>query len=185
MRSDPLDDKASFIEGEKEVWLLHSIVSRTHVACFYYDTESRTDNRSSEGNSTRARKLDKIVLYALSDWLGNSNAAEPIKTVRFEYTQDLCPDISNSFAPGSGKLTLKKVWFEYGRSKKGQETPYIFSYSPFNPPYDYKDIDRWGAYRPNPQGLSCTNHASPLSNDEFPYAAQDKSLADEGASAGV
>ncbi len=183
MRSDPLDDKASFIEGEKEVWLLHSIVSRTHVACFYYDTESRTDNRSIEGNSTRARKLDKIVLYGLSDWLGNSNAAEPIKTVRFEYTQNLCPDILNSFAPGSGKLTLKKVWFEYGRSKKGQETPYIFSYSPFNPSYDYKDIDRWGAYKPNPQGLSCTNHASPLSNDEFPYASQDKSSADERASA--
>lgn len=182
-RSDPLDDKASFIQGEKEVWLLHSIVSRTHVACFYYDSQSRTDNRSSEGSPVRARKLDKIVLYTLSDWLSNPDLAEPIKTVRFEYSQELCPGVPNTFAQDSGKLTLKKVWIEFGRSKKGQETPYEFMYSTINPPYDYKNIDRWGVYKPNPQGVSCKNHVSPLSNDEFPYASQNAVDANKYASA--
>lgn len=179
-RADPSDDKANFVEGDRENFLIHSIVTRTHRAEFYYDNSSRLDGKSATGNF-RARKLEKIVLYALNDRLSNASAV-PLKTVYFEYGQDLCPGIPNSFVTGAGKLTLKKVWFEYGTSRKGKESAYEFTYSSINPPYNYKNSDRWGAYKLNPTGISCFSHTAPQSNDEFPYSIQDKTQADLNAS---
>lgn len=105
-----------------------------------------------------------------------------IKTVHFSYTYELCgkpasssyygqfetnntgasvDEFGNSPASGSnpnvnankGKLTLKKVWFTYQTSERGEFSPYLFEYgsgasgSDDNPYYDPTAVDRWGNYK--------------------------------------
>lgn len=104
-----------------------------------------------------------------------------IKTVHFSYTYELCgrststyytqfttnntgvsvDSLGNSPAAGSnpninanhGKLTLKRVWFTYQTSERGEFSPYIFNYGPGvagssdNPYYDPTAVDRWGNYK--------------------------------------
>jgi hypothetical protein len=186
------DDKGNYVYGEKEIWYLHSIETRTHVAEFYLD--KRLDALGVNGKhggigSDQQMKLTKIVLYSKPDkW---NSKAEPIKVVHFDYDYSLCPHTNNSMVrkdpvtnaivenADRGKLTLKKIWFTYGNSKKGVLNPYVFNYaqdingaydSKLNPEYNYKNYDRWGNYKPD--GINGVN------NSEFPYAVQKKSDAD-------
>ena len=81
------------------------------------------------------RYLQSIELYANADVdfdqkTGVATAKEgatPIKTVQFEYSNELCAQLPNSLN-GGGKLTLKRVWFEYQRIKT-KISPYTFGYS--------------------------------------------------------
>jgi hypothetical protein len=190
------DDMVSFNYGEKEIYFLHSIASRTHVA--FFTTEDRDDGggvklnnspsssdvlkgSSSTGVSVKLKKLTKIDLYAIDDCVsdgeGNfkfpNTGARPIKTVRFKYAEtntsnELCKGIpNNSKSGGGGKLTLEKVWFEYGGiNNYGKISPYVFHYQypseaypaeynalkmsnapASNPNYDLLATDRWGNYR--------------------------------------
>lgn len=193
------DDKGSYSYGEKELWYTHSIETRTHVAEFiledrkdgigvkdeYGGLSSRDFERVAD--SDKQKKLTKIILYSKRDYLNGKR--EPLKTVHFEYDYSLCPDTPNSVADendpkdnGNGKLTLRKVWFTYGNSEKGEENPYIFNYADadfdgvadanLNPGYSKKNYDRWGFFqmeKPN------------VRNDEVPYTDQDKSVADVNA----
>src|SRR5690606_20268606 len=64
------DDKANYIYGEKEIWYLHSIETRTHVAEFYL--KDRLDARGTAsrhgGVGEEAQQcLEKIVLYSKPD----------------------------------------------------------------------------------------------------------------------
>jgi len=182
------DDKANYVYGEKEVWLLHSIETRTHVAEFY--VKDRFDGRGTQDRSggmsaTPQQRLDKIVLYSKSD--KRNSSAEPIKVVHFDYDYSLCPNTPNSaldatLNPNKGKLTLKKVWFTYGKSQKGVLNPYVFQYAQntagqydaaLNPEYSFKNYDRWGNYKPD--------NTNGRRNAEFPYSDQVKSNADKNA----
>lgn len=168
------DDKGSIVSGEKELWYLHQIETRTHVAVFYLSP--RLDAQSSDGLVSQL-KLDEIKLFAKNDFELNGEDAYVIKSVHFTYDYSLCPETPNSkedvsLNPNKGKLTLKEISFSYGKSKY-QHNKYTFTY-PVNPSYSYNSSDRWGGYKPN---------SSTHPNNEYPYAEQNKSLADEYASA--
>ncbi|MDQ3017203.1 MAG: hypothetical protein M3R25_10870, partial [Bacteroidota bacterium] len=154
--SDAQDDKASYVYGEKEIWYLNSVETKTHIAEFYLS--QRQDGRGIDfeypsGNlGAYQQKLDKIVLYSKAD------RNNPIKTVEFVYDYSLCKGVPNNAlnTPGNptaeGKLTLKKLWFTYQNNNKGKLTPYSFYYredqTDYNPNYNLLQMDRWGYYKP-------------------------------------
>lgn len=191
--ADPDDDKASIIYGKKELWYLSSIESKTKIA--YFITEDRLDalGVNSWGgyafsNGARQKRLVEIRLYS------KNNISKPIKVVKLSHSYALCHNTPNSMGTGlennsnsnltpsnvaGGKLTLNKVWFEYGNSDKGKHHPYIFHYNKdgyvdssqgTNPaPISYRSMstDRWGSFKGNNRGDFVG-----LGNDEFPYAEQ-------------
>lgn len=204
--SDRQDDMGSFSYGEKEIYYLESVVSKTHVAIF--TLESREDGLSapladnasteniakgSDGSAKmQLKRLKRIDLYAINDatveshvsgtdvgmWKAKSTA-NPIKTVHFSYDYSLAQGVPNNdsgITGDEGKLTLKKVWFEYGGKIRSKISPYTFDYeypstqsganseypanyhtefgnygvnvsSYENPDYSPVNSDRWGSYR--------------------------------------
>jgi hypothetical protein len=179
-KSDHKDNKASYIYGTKEVWNVHSIESATMLAQFY--TSDRLDALGVSGENggidtlVRLQKLDSIRLYSKSDLIAFGDGAVPIKTVHFEYDYSLCPNTPNSIAANNGKLTLKRLWFTYGKSKRGTLNAYVFSYNDryritsdsSKYKYNMAYVDRWGNYKINP--------ADYPDNSLYPYALQDESL---------
>ena len=112
-----------------------------------------------------------------------------------EYTYDLCKRIPNTTVFGTGKLTLKKIYFTYRNSNKAKLSPYQFDYhetlSAENPDYNLKAYDRWGVYKPNnattigvrDAGATTENANSfistpILSPSDYPYVDQDRTVAD-------
>lgn len=190
-----LDDKASFVCGAKEVRQLRYIESRNFIAVF--STSSREDAKGVDeaGNilyGETLQRLDSISLYEKKAYWADTAHAQPIKRVHFEYDYELCPGTPNSTAgPVQGKLTLKKLWFTYGRSNMGRSTPYEFRYGTPNPHYDMNAQDRWGGLKPNMVGDNMStlfgfgpdDDCGHLRADEFPYAEQNPAKADPMASA--
>jgi hypothetical protein len=173
--SDVADDKGSYLYGEREHAVLHSIETKTAVAEFH--TSDRRDSLGVEDTCGRADatqtvpRLDRIEFYARRDRLLRGANAIPTKTAWFEYDYSLVSDkdrpIPNVDPPsnvdekteGQGKLTLKKVWFTHANDPQGKRNPYTFGYADpnhdgkidatHNPPYDLKAYDAWGAYKEN------------------------------------
>ncbi|MEP7377627.1 MAG: hypothetical protein ABI675_29755 [Chitinophagaceae bacterium] len=187
LRTDNSDDKGHIVYGEKEIWYLNSIESKTMIATFILDSavaNLRKDGfevkNSNGGRSTSTTKklirLKEINLYSKADLKKYGATARPIKTVNFSYSYRLCkgyPDLQDT---ATGKLTLESVWFTYNKNAKGQRNKYLFTYGN-NPNYQYKAYDRWGNYKPasdNPGGLT---------SDEYPYALKDSTLAGANAAA--
>lgn len=184
--SDSQDDKGSYMIGSREQWHVRAIESKNYVAEFY--VSKRKDGRgvtNSIYNGSKysfdntdldnplsaagySYKLDSIKQYNKHDRYINGNNATPIKTVIFEYDTSLCKKVPNSNIPNSsiGKLTLKRIYFRYGKSDKNLLSPYVFNYAGANPDYNFADKDRWGNYKDHTKD-------SKLSNYEFPYTAQD------------
>ncbi len=193
------DAKGSYSYGQKEIWYVNSIESRTLVAVF--KIEDRLDAMGVEsengGQPSASRKyacgqklLRSIELYSKSDLIRNPYNAVPIKTVHFVYDYSLCPNVPNNTSDtinntggsysyytqesnvnqNKGKLTLKKVYFTYGSNTKGQLNSYSFNYSVQNPDYGLKNYDRWGNYKTN------SSLSRPVSTAEFPYTIQDTLL---------
>lgn len=185
------DDKANYLYGEKELFFLSRVETKNHIAVF--TVKDRADGwgvaGENGGQGTSATKLlKKISLYAKTD------PAVPLKEVHFEYDYSLCKAVHNNLANAvldpeceqsneGGKLTLKKVYFTYGNSKKAKLSPYQFFYADLNhngdedledikanPDYNMKAYDRWGNYKPNDN--------STIPNSEFPYVEQNKVNAD-------
>jgi hypothetical protein len=177
--ADPDDDKASIVYGEKEIWYVHSIESKTKIA--YFITQDRRDalgvtdfTGMSADTSNKQKCLTEIRLYSKADM------SKPIKVIKFTYAYELCRGVPNNMdnlnglstdPEKGGKLTLKSVYFEYGNSPKGANYPYIFTYnnSVNGQAVNYGDLltDRWGIYK------SPSENLLPLQNDEFPYTNQD------------
>ncbi len=141
--SDTRDDLGSVFTGEKEVFYLSSIETKTHIAEFV--TSTRDDGLSameldSDGDpaasvksqrdrsdNKKLKKLDRIDLYS------KTRPDKPLKSVVFEYDYSLVKNLPNnvnvSGDDNTGKLTLKKLWFEYeGISNSTKTRPYIFNY---------------------------------------------------------
>lgn len=152
--SDPKDDRATIVYGEKELWYLRSVESKTMIAIF--STSARedglgvTDQNGGANSSTRVLKLDSISLFTKADWNRNGAAATPVKVVHFEYDYSLFPgvpnntgvQVANPYVSGGaspnlkkGKLTLRKVYFTFGNSTRAKTNPYVFDYAfaPVNP----------------------------------------------------
>lgn len=188
------DDKGSYIYGEKELWYIHSIETKNYVAEF--KLANRCDAFGVKGEEggfsadSKSQKLSSITLYSKQELLQHKTNPVPLKTVHFEYDYSLCKNVDNNifnfdhttnvdvdgnFPNQGGKLTLKKVYFTYGDSKKGKLSPYEFVYAdadhngetpsdaPYNPNYNLKGYDRWGNYKEN-----TVDHPT----SEFPYTEQ-------------
>lgn len=188
MRSDKRDDRGSYVYGTKEIWYTHSIESKTMIALFI--TGEREDglgvvnNTGGKDETRKQRYLERIELYSKSDLKQNGTNAVPVKTVHFEYDYSSCPGVPNNSGKTvnkngeninalKGKLTLKKVYFTFGKNGRGKLQPYKFTYRQtagnelIN--YGHKLADRWGMFKPAENGLN---------NDEFPYSTQNKEKAD-------
>lgn len=198
LKTTKTDDQANYIYGEKELWYLKTIESKNHIAVF--TTEDRKDgfgvqNKNGGRGTTTTKLLRKISLYAIDEYKSNPETAVPIKEVHFEYDYSLCPNVPNNneeeeivngvdLNANKGKLTLKKIYFTYGNSKKGRLSPYKFYYredvSDYNPSYNFKANDRWGNYKPN-----TTSDCDVIENfnAEFPYVNQDSVEAAKNSSA--
>jgi hypothetical protein len=179
-KTDPRDDKGSFTYGEKELWYLDRAETKSHVARFY--TSARKDGfgvaaklQDTDARGKAVHRLDSVQLYTRS-----AGSAHPLKWVKLEYdaSYPLCPGVHNS-SEGKGKLTLKKVWFEYGSSKRGRLNPYVFAYHTSNPAYDIHAYDRWGNYKPYPAGNYQYNHDAPYVEQD---PANQQAYADRAAS---
>ncbi len=153
LKSKTGDEKGSYIYGEKELWYMKTIETKTHIAVFHtslpthrrdgFESAGETGGRGSES----MLKLDSISLYSLPDYKANPSTAIPIKRVHFRYDYSLCPNVpNNDGAPvdiygntvaeespsninsAKGKLTLTKVFFTYQSSYKGTLASYDFTY---------------------------------------------------------
>ncbi|SEW40102.1 PA14 domain-containing protein [Chitinophaga sp. YR573] len=179
LKTDNRDDKGSYVSGDKELWYLNSIESKSMIATF--KMSERKDMAAINEDGVRlaghpTRKLDEINLYNKADFKKYNTKARPVKTVHFEYSYELCMGV-NGVLSDSGKLTLKKVWFTYNGNNKGKLNPYVFNYNAKNPTYNAKSYDRWGNYKPSSQ------NPSGVSNADFPYAVQDSTQAARNAAA--
>ncbi|SFW81999.1 PA14 domain-containing protein [Chitinophaga sancti] len=170
MRTDNRDGKGSYVHGQKELWYLNSIESKTMIAVFKMSNRDDLQDIGENGemSGSKARKLDEINLYTKAEFMKKN--PKPLKTVHFKYSYKLCPGI-NSSNPSVGKLTLDSLYFTYNNNKKGQRHPYIFHYNAGTTPYNSKNVDRWGVYKPASQ------NPAQLNNSDYPYAIQDSTLA--------
>jgi PA14 domain len=174
LKTDNRDEKGSYSYGEREVWYLNSVESKTMMATFVLDTiHKRLDgygvkNENGKIDSTKGLyRLQEIDLYAKADFIKNGLAgAKPIKTIHFEYSYELCKKNPSSLTD-SGKLTLKKIWFTYNNNNKGKLNPYVFTYDTTkNPNYLKGAVDRWGNYKDS------RNNPSQIANADYPYTNQ-------------
>ncbi len=181
--SEELDDKASFMYGEKELWYLHSLESKTMVAHFI--TENRDDGLGVTGSggavntNTRLKRLKEIRLYSKAELKLNGNDPSktiPVKVIHFEYDYSICPGLPNSIS-NTGKLTLKKIYFTFGQNQKGRLNPYSFQYDTSYNRYNYRQYDRWGNFK------DVANNPGGLNNAEFPYTIQDTTWTNKFAAA--
>lgn len=111
LKSNPYDDRANYSYGQKEIWYLKSIETKTHVAIF--DLSDREDGLGTIGENKdgiqrdafnvtlKLKKLDRIRLYTrkqITDFSNFtvSNNEIPVKVVNFEYSYDLCSNVPNN-----------------------------------------------------------------------------------------
>lgn len=188
------DDKGSYMYGQKEYWIIHSVESKTQIALFYYNKEGRRDAHGvmnsfgGRDNDQDMQQLERIVLYSRPDFIQNGADATPLKVVHFEFDYSLCKNVPTNdnridelgksvTQNQGGKLTLKKVWFTYGKTLKGMLSPYKFDYSSINPEYNVKAYNRWSSYSPVNRSkpdlpLVACKAISDLSIIDFPYIPQ-------------
>lgn len=184
LRTDYRDDKGTYVYGEKEMWYLHSIESKTMVATFFLS--NRKDMPSVDEFGKRiydgvAKRLDSIKLFSKADYGKYGVGAKSVKTVHFRYSYELCRGITDL---DSGKLTLKSVWFTYNgvRRDSAGSNPYKFRYHNNNPRYNTQHSDRWGVYKDPAQNPgSVTGNA--VRNAEYPFSLQDSAQAAYNAGA--
>lgn len=163
------DDMGSYQYGEKELWYVAQIETKSHVAIFHLG--EREDMLEAEGEfadigdvgSQKPMYIKKIEVFEK----GSFNSPNPValQTVHFSYTNELCPGVPNNSAQG-GKLTLKKVYFTSNGSTRGEYSKYEFDYgtSENNPSFEANAYDSWGSYKPQ---SGHKEHAS-----QFPYTNQ-------------
>ncbi|HSZ32201.1 MAG TPA: PA14 domain-containing protein, partial [Puia sp.] len=184
LKTDNRDDKGNYVYGEKELWYLHSIESKTMVANFVLQNRHDLYAIDEAGNKiadSTAKCLKQIDLYNKADLMKNPLTAIPIKTVHFEYDSSLCTGVNLPLSD-SGKLTLRKIWFTYNGNNKGKQNPYLFYYHPNNPSYNVKSYDRWGNFK-DPLQNPGSSGTSLINNGDYPYALQDSATAAYNAGA--
>lgn len=149
-QSNQNDDIGSYHFGKKEIAYIDTISTKTHYAVFYksvredaYGANPANEEMGGywEDNSQKLYKLDSIKLFS------RESPDVAIKTAVFEYDYSLCGGVPNTSNTGMGKLTLRRLYFKYADNVKGEQNPYVFTYSGFNPCYAPEKMDRWGQYK--------------------------------------
>ncbi|NML21272.1 hypothetical protein HHL16_10335 [Pseudoflavitalea sp. G-6-1-2] len=221
-QSDPKDDKASYTYGKKELWYLDSITS-TKMVAFFYTSERKDgmgvkDENGGMSTTVRPHKLDSICVFTKAEMEKDKPNRVPVKSVYFEYDYSTSPNMPNNSgecvgkngnpaadcnvndAEGKGninllkgKLTLRKVYFTFGKNKRGKSNPYVFHYDnrplsamnisglpaiPQNDDdakdeYGERQADRWGTLKKSFYNRQRSNGTTRiLNNAEFPYTLQ-------------
>lgn len=190
-KTNPNDNKGSYLYGEKEIYVLKSIETKTHTAVFYTSSRKDTWQPASELNGgvtggsdeegNTLRKLDNVKLYTKKELAGLDPVAT--KIVNFEYSYDLCPNVPNnkgvdeivSVSDGeggrididlnekSGKLTLKKLYFTYQTSDRGRFSPYVFNYG------DVDNTDNNPVYNPQAMDRWGTYRKTSIYGSMYPF----------------
>jgi hypothetical protein len=185
LASDPWDDVANYIYGEKDLWYTHSVESKNFIAYFCVvdrqDQFSAVDENGGLDFNKAGKYLARIELVAKGPSVGKTR---PIQVIEFNYDYSLCPGYpgnentyaSNPAAGTTGKLTLKSIYSYSFESGEGKTLPIEFEYGTgtANPAFALNSSDRWGSYKPNNPGAP--NHL-------FPMAEQNKDLANQNAQA--
>lgn len=191
------DEMGNYIYGEKELFYVNKIETKTHIAVFELSTRDDgygvIDENGGLSQSSKMYKIDKIYLYSKPEYKKLTNtqtfddltelekSKSSIKVAHFDYDYSLCQGVPNNSV--AGKLTLKKVYFTYRGSHMGKYTPYEFNYEGLNPDYNLKAYNMWGNYKEYEasMGLNPLDNATP---SEFPYVDQaDRNLQNDYASA--
>lgn len=122
------DDKGSYTYEEKELWYIDEIETSTHIAKFI--TEARLDAYGA------ADRLQDVPAFGVPRQLlkeirmfSKHDPQQPVKVVKMEYDYSLFSGAVDNIA-GSGKLTLRKLWFEDHNNTRGSQNPYMFEYHP-------------------------------------------------------
>lgn len=204
MKTDQKDDKASYVYGKKDLYYLKKVETKNYIAILKsvprLDGYSALNEKGGFNLNKSQEALESITLYSRADYYdanGNVNpTATPLQKVEFKYSYDLCkgypgnqsvavslanPDHKAFSANQGGKLTLTDIYITYQGSNKMKKRNYHFDYSTTNPNYNLKATDRWGCYKPNSSGFDQANN-SEMTNGDWPYAIQEKNLADQYAS---
>lgn len=196
MNTKNSDDKAMINSGVKEVWMLASAETKSHIAVFSLSERKDGFDASTSYNggigSNTSQKLDRIDLFSKDEYATVSPVV-PLKTVHFDYTYDLCGNVPNNDGSAvggtnyhtgidrnlnKGKLTLKKVWFTYQKNYRGALSPYVFDYgegtsgdaTAENPDYNADNYDRWGSYVGSTDYFNAKNY--PYTTQFDPNTAQ-------------
>lgn len=153
-----IDDMHTYSSGDKEIYNLQTIETKTHVAVFVTNktnftlggksiigsmqdrwdgVEAAVDNSALANynavGTKKLEKLERIELYSknLNPVTGNVEY-HLVKKVLMAYDYEVWPGTLNSITsgenPNKGKLTLRKVWFEYNGISPAQISPYKFYY---------------------------------------------------------
>lgn len=182
------DDKASYSYGEKELWYVGRMETKTHIAIFKMSErkdmiEAGGELSSSNGLDSRQTplQLDYILVFDRKTFEDQGEGGRFLQKIKFTYDYRLCPGTDNSKAEGKGKLTLTEVAFTSNGSSRGLNNSYRFDYSSIpnipglheNPEYKVGIYDSWGVYKPR---LNATSSANELEINEFasnfPYVNQ-------------
>ncbi len=181
---DKKDDMASYLYGEKEIWVIHSIETKNYIADFYtFHREDAYEVLGENGGRgvQQLSKIDSIKLYSRAEYFSKLRNAIPIKSIFFEYADSLSANIpangNHDTKSPKGKLALGHIYFSYGKSEKGKNSYYSFAYNNLHVNYDEEAVDRWGTYKSN-----VINDA--FNNIRFPYSEQqDRTKANTEAAA--
>lgn len=181
------DATGVYTYGEKDVWYVDTIRSKTETAVFYtsprYDAAAAAGEHGAIDNNTHLYRLDSIVVFDNNNLLDKQSnpgvVIYPKKRIIFNYDYSLCPGTVNSIAnsifnPLKGKLTLKSVEILEGYSYSQKRSAYQFTYSLTNPSYAADYVDRWGNYKTPTLNLG---------NILYPYTPQDFSSVNIAANA--
>lgn len=96
------------------------------------------NNPNAKGNN-RPEFLQRIVVFS------KQKPDKPLKTVRFAYDNSLAGHLPNAIG-AAGKLTLRKVWFEYEGIESALTLPYEFNYA-HKPRQQFSDsLLKWYSY---------------------------------------
>lgn len=139
--SDYRDDQGFVSYGEKEIYYLEAIETRTHIAKFItsprrdgYEADRDEANATGSATSTgvggtnKMHKLDRIELYPKNP---DGTLGRVLTTVRMEYDYSMGRNLPNAETDGAtrcGALTLRRLWVEHEGAVNARISPYTFGY---------------------------------------------------------
>lgn len=168
LKTDPTDDQASYVYGEKETSYIQKIETKTHISLFYIsprkDGYGVADEDGGIGFTCQMYQLDSVALYSRGEFYADGitttegdhknivftspTVPTPIKTVHFEYDYELCPGVLNN--SDNNTVSGELLGEEYRTAGKLTLKKVYFTYRNSNmgkySAYDftYNDIDHDG-----------------------------------------
>lgn len=93
-------------------------------------TANTAHNQNGSIAQNHMQRLERIELWSKDE---KGTLKEKIQTVHLEYDYSMCHGLPNSWKDpndtySSGKLTLKRVFFEYNGTVSARISPYVFGY---------------------------------------------------------